>query len=920
MDAQASQHRPLVGRRLEQARVDRLVRDVVAGRGPCLGVWGPPGSGKSALLARASADGVLLLRAAGDPAEFHVRAALLHQLMASQLHPGAAGTTHDQALLGAAARSIAGLAESADAAAGALSALLHRMAQDAPTLVVVDDVDRADPFSVAVLGRLVPAGRPWGLLLAGQRLPHAFVRARAERAPADDLYLCPLSGKDSRRLAEAAAAARDGRHDNERRSDLIDDIVGWAAGNPGALVRLARALVTTEVLRAGAAVDVARRASAAVAPLWLPRYDLSPQAQQLGLLWAVACDCPGPPSSPVVPEQLVEDAALAELLDAGLLVRDTDQVVPVHPLLPAAALGLLPSGEQRRAHAMLADSVDPGGLRAAWHRARSATTSDEIVAGRLDQAVAAVGTELLPGARARALEQSATLSADPGPRSLRWARAAEARLAAGDTSAAVALLQRVYAASAPEEAQARALLTEGLLAAASQSAQQSFERLVRATALARGRDDELEITALASAAEVAWWSGRADWAVQAADLTSQVRRLDGSFLMIVEAARGAAQVFSGNLHSAGRHLRAALAAGEGATSAQDHRMAGQAALLLGDDVASNRHLAESARLSRAEGDVFRLSFTLQMLASVETWRGHLDGAEELLAQVRVLARRTGDERSRASALSMSAHLQGLRGAGDAATAAARAALRLVTGRDVGYLPSSALWALGRADLAAGRMASALEYLTEVTDPEAARTYPVTALFAIPDLVEAAARSGRPELAHAALPRFQDWAMAGSPWAKAVLPRLFALVAAGDEAEQWYADGISDPDRPFERARTQLLYGEHLRRHRQRVRARAVLAEARATFEALGVVPWAERAATELVATVERARRGPGSATELTPHELTIARLVADGASNQEVAEQLFLSRKTVESHLNKVYTKLGISSRKQLAAVLPPED
>jgi DNA-binding CsgD family transcriptional regulator len=908
MNAPAGTARSLVGRARERTRIADFACDVLARRSSSLGVWGPPGSGKSALLAGLDTVGARLLRATGDPAESGVRAAVLHQLTASLVHPPNAATAGDPALLAALTEGLGDATVAAEDVLPLLAASLDRLAADTPLIVVLDDIDRADPFSIEVLTRLMPRARSWGVAVAGRQPP------RALPATADTLHLGPLSDEAARTLA---SRYHDGADDEQRGLELVDDIVRWAAGNPGVVVRLARALLTPEVLRTGSTVDLRRRVGSAVATLWLPRQDLSPDAEALGLIWAVALDCPSGDAG--VPEQLIDDAALAELITAGLLARDSGRVVPVHPLLPAAALELAPSSSLRRTHALLADSVGPDGLAAAWHRAQASTAADEAVADRLDRAVVTADTNLAPASRARALELAVTLSADPVRRAERLSRAAEARLLAGDSAGAEAMLQRVD--GAPEATRARVLLLEGLVAAATRTPQEGFERLIDAARLARDRDAGIELMALAGAAEVAWWSGRTDWAIDTAERATQLRGTDAATHIVVEAVLGGAAMFAGDFGAAGRHLGAAVAAGAGGVTAADHRMAGQAAMLLGDDLASNRHLAESARLSREEGDAFRRAFTLLILTSVETWRGHLDRAESALAEGRALIRRAGDERSKAFELSISAHLGGLRGAGSATTAAASAALKLVTGRDVGYLPASALWALGRSDLATGRLASALEHLEEVTDPASARAHPSAALFAIPDLVEAAARSGRAEAARAALPRFQAWAAAGSPWAAAVLPRLLALTATtAGEAERWYREGSADPDRPFERARTQLLHGEHLRRGRQRVRARAVLEDARSTFHDLGMVSWAERATTELNATAERARRGPDAATELTPQELTVARLVAEGATNKNVAEQLFLSRKTVESHLHKVYTKMGISSRKQLADALPPEN
>ncbi|MBY6683096.1 AAA family ATPase [Rhodococcus sp. BP-316] len=894
----------LVGRVAEIARLTEFVAEVRAGRGGSLEVWGPPGSGKSALLAHIGASPDLrVLAAAGDDSESDIPGGLLHQLLGPVHRPGEHELTTDPE---------------------ALAALLTRLAAAVPTLVIVDDVDRADSLSQQVLTDVAALAGSWGIVFAGRRPIGTVSRG---------LELDRLTDEDSRTLVETVATSDGDTLDQQRRRcRVVEAIVDRAAGNPGVLVLSTRALITPDVLRADSGVDVSRRADSAVAALWLARRHLSPHARHLGLLWSVACDCPGSVPMPAIPESLVDDAALAELVESGLLVETASGVAPVHPLLPAAVLELAPSGDVRRAHAALADTLDSVAadqdLRAAWHRARAATTTDENGATRLERAVTRAGSALTPSDRARALHVAAALSVDAERRSVRWARVAEARLASGDPDGTERAALRVDTDDAPVEARARILLTEGLMAAAGRTPQEGLERPIRAAELIHGANDSLELEALADAAEVSWWSGRVEWIARvaelAADLSDDVAsgrpeagRVTTSHRITVGAVRGCAALFDGDLESAGVHLRVSLDAGTDAVSARDHRMAGQSAMLLGDDVAAFRHLTESVALLRAEGDVFRLCFTLHVLASVQMWRGQATSAAELLAEGAVLARRIGDGRSQAFALTMTAHGDGLRGSADAVREAADAALRLVTGRDVGYIAAAAHWAMGRTDLATGRLASALEILQEVTDPESATTHPPTALFALPDLVEAAVRSGRPDIARTALPRFAAWAAAGSPWAATVLPRLHALTAESEsDAERWFREGSTDPDRPFEVARTQLLHGESLRRRRQRVRARVVLQESMATFARLRVTAWEQRAATELSATAERARRGPDAATMLTSQELTVARLVADGASNQQVAEQLYLSRKTVESHLHKVYTKLGIGSRKQLPGVL----
>jgi DNA-binding CsgD family transcriptional regulator len=191
--------------------------------------------------------------------------------------------------------------------------------------------------------------------------------------------------------------------------------------------------------------------------------------------------------------------------------------------------------------------------------------------------------------------------------------------------------------------------------------------------------------------------------------------------------------------------------------------------------------------------------------------------------------------------------------------------------------------------------------------------------ALPDKIEAAVRAGRRDEATAMLPAFESWAAgAGAPWAWARLAGFRALLADGDAAEGHFADalGRADDARPFDLARIRLLYGEHLRRARRRIDAREQLRAAIDGFERLGAEPWAERARAELRASGETARkRDPGTAPRLTPQERQVARFVAQGLSNKEVAAQLYLSPRTIDAHLRNAFAKLGVTSRTQLAAM-----
>lgn len=223
-----------------------------------------------------------------------------------------------------------------------------------------------------------------------------------------------------------------------------------------------------------------------------------------------------------------------------------------------------------------------------------------------------------------------------------------------------------------------------------------------------------------------------------------------------------------------------------------------------------------------------------------------------------------------------------------------------------YGAAWAQWALGLLDLGLGRYDQALDRLDQAVTHQAA---------AVPDQVEAAVRLGAPERAERSLAWFEEWtAAAGQPWARALLERCHALLS-GDEER--FARALAAHDRPFDRARTQLLLGEWLRRERRKHDARTPLREAAETFDRLGAGPWAERARGELRATGETLTRDPAADLlgRLTPQELQVVRLAAKGATNKEIAAQLFLSPRTVGHHLYKAYPKLGVTTRTELAGL-----
>jgi DNA-binding CsgD family transcriptional regulator len=349
--------------------------------------------------------------------------------------------------------------------------------------------------------------------------------------------------------------------------------------------------------------------------------------------------------------------------------------------------------------------------------------------------------------------------------------------------------------------------------------------------------------------------------------------------------------------------------------------AAAAALYCGDELAAQYRYGRAVDVLRAQGAIGELPYVLCLTASMELALGRFGAGEANAAESLRLATETGQETDRCYALSLLASGAAVRGHTDECRAHAAEAIEVATGRGLGAASQHALWALGRLELGNGRPAEALVHLEMVIEPDHAPPTPLVSLLATPDLVEATVRAGRRELAAECLDRFERWTVAvGSRSNRASVHRLHGLLADGAAADRHFEEALAcyrHVRRPFELARTRLLYGEHLRRTRRRLDARAQLRAAQRAFEALGAAGWAERAGVELRASGETLRRPAASApAALTPQELQIARFVIEGASNRDVAAQLFVSRRTVEHHLSKVFAKLGISSRVELARAL----
>jgi ATP/maltotriose-dependent transcriptional regulator MalT len=340
------------------------------------------------------------------------------------------------------------------------------------------------------------------------------------------------------------------------------------------------------------------------------------------------------------------------------------------------------------------------------------------------------------------------------------------------------------------------------------------------------------------------------------------------------------------------------------------RWGGFSALQLGDDATAVALFRRAVAAARERSEIVMLAPTLQTLAMIELLTGRLGSALGDASEGLELARETGQANVACSLHTMCAWIEAVQGNAEATRAHADEALAPALARRLVPQASLARWAVGLLALGEGRGDEALASLEQIE-------HPVVAMLATGDVVEAAVRCGRAEVAQSRFAALEALAhTARPPWALAIAERCRGLLAADTDADGHFTRALElhrGADRPLDLARTQLLYGEYLRRVRRRTDARGQLRAALEVFEGLGARPWAERAHRELRATGEVARkRDPSTLGELTPQELQIARFVADGATNREVAAQLFLSKRTIDYHLRKIFTKLDITSRSDL--------
>ena len=801
----------------------------------------------------------------------------------------------------------------------AVLSLLAENAAARPLVCLVDDAQWLDEASSQVLGfvgrRLL--AEPVGLLLAvreaaGERLFPGL--------PA--LTLEGLTDEDARALLTAAVPG----HLDKR---VGDRIVAETGGNPLGLLELAAAMSEAEL--AGGFADPPRASrpghfQGRLRDHYLRRVRVLPgPAQQLMLL--AAADPTGDATllwRAVQTLGLGPDAAAAA--DAEQLLNIGSQVRFRHPLVRSAAYAAGSPEDRRAAHLTLAAATDAQAdpERRVWHLAAAATGPDEDVATALEQAAAQIQARAGLAASAAFLQRSVTLTAEPIRRAERGLAAALANLHAGAFETALGLLAQAEADAIDDLQRARVEQLRGQVEWASVAGRDAPVLLLQAArrleALHVGLARETYLHAWVASSVAGPLAGpggllqEASRAARAAPPPAGAPRpcdllLDGLATMVTDGhaaaeptLRRAVNAFLGDQVSGEEWLQWGIFAQMAAMAVWD---------IDGWIRMSTRHV----ELARASGALTPLSIALNGRGQVATHCGDFETATSLAAEKDVVNEVTGIR----LAATCDLLLAGYRGRPAEAEPIFTATIEDSTARGEGFAVQRANWSEAVLRNGLGRYAEALA----VAEPATEESYlPLATQLVLPELIEAAVRTGRADLARQALDRLSAMtAIEGSDWAKGLEARSQALVSEGQEAEQCYAEAVErlgrTPLRP-ELARAHLLYGEWLRRENRRLDARHQLHAAYHLFTVIGAEAFAERARRELLATGEKVRqREVDTYSQLTPQEEHIVRLARDGRTNPEIAAELFLSTRTVEWHLRKVFAKLGITSRRDLHNTSP---
>ncbi|HET6547888.1 MAG TPA: AAA family ATPase [Solirubrobacter sp.] len=901
----------MVDRVEERHVLERLVAGVRAGQSRVLVLRGEAGVGKTALLRHLSgaAEGCRIARAAGVESEMELAFAGLHGLCAPMLDrlerlPGpqrdalstafglSAGPPPDRFLVGLAVLS-----------------LLADAAEEHPLVCIVDDAQWLDEVSAQTLAfvarRLLAErlGLVFGLRDTGDgHVLHGLPELIVEGLTADEARLL-LDSSIPGPLDERVKAR----------------ILAEAGGNPLALIELPRGLTPAE-LAGGFGLPDVRPLSSRIEHAFLQRAEGLPRDTQLlllaaaadplgdlGLLWRAA-------ERLGIGTDAGRPAEGAGLIELGIHARFT------HPLVRSAIYRASDPGDRRNVHLALADATDPvrDPDHRAWHRAQATASPDEAVAS--DMARSADRARARGGLAAAAgfLQRAAELTPDGARRVERSLAAAQAKLDVADAASASDLLAAVQFGPLDDLQRARLERLCAQIAFAGRRGSDAppllLEAARRLDPLDAGLARETYLEAIASAMYAGrLGTGPDEREVAEAARGTQAPRDAGR----ADALLGAlvTRFTEGYAAAVAPLSRAVRAFGEPDAGGADRQwlwLACRLAQDLWDDELWHALAARGVQIARDTGALSLLPNALNYLAAFDVHAGAFGAAAAEIDEIDAITQATGLPPLKYAALMLAA------ARGDEARELFEAAWQNGTERGEGSGLAQFLWVTALRDNGRGRYGEALAAARQACEREDVMAYG----WALVELIEAGVRVDRRDEAAAALDRLRERTQAsGTEWALGTEARCRGLVADDESGYQESIERLARSRAALELARSRLLYGEWLRRENRRVDAREQLRAAHDAFSHMGAAAFAERARRELLATGETARRVAADTRDaLTPQEIQVARMAGDGHTNPEIGAQLFISPRTVEYHLRKVFRKLDVSTRKDLRGALTSLD
>jgi DNA-binding CsgD family transcriptional regulator/tetratricopeptide (TPR) repeat protein len=915
-----SQTGRIIGREPGLARLRGLVEPVPRA-GQVLLVTGEAGMGKTVLLgdaaARARSAGMRVLSVTGRESESKLAFAGLHQLLRPVLS-GAAGLPgrQAQALLGA-------LGLAADPAAPdplltsvAVLTLLSDLSERSPVLVVADDaqwLDRSSLDALAFAGSRLDAERVVLLVGArGQAPPAGFDRGFPE------LHLEPLSAADAGRLLDGQPRPPRGR--------ARAQVLAQAGGNPMVLIELAKVVADDPAASrrwAAEPLPPTDRLSAVI----ISRYAALPEQAKAALLLAAVAD--GPDLAAAARHGAGPDGrALAPAEQLGLVKVDRTGLQFSHPLVRAAIYHSAPFAQRAAAHRQLAEGLRDQPDRRAWHLAAAALRPDEHVASLLEATATQAQRRGGAAAAALAMERAAELSPDRADQARRLAAAASAAVPTGQADWVHDLAGRALAVTTDPELRLTASHDAGWALAWSGRRTAALSVLISLAEEASPDFPALAWDALSNAATVAYQSGK-----------PASRQAVSRVLGLLESQRSPS-ADHGPGAEADPHRLWILASTDPAGSRSQliphlRKIAdsaleeaslwgtASAAWILDETDLAVRWLQDAMRRLRAPGVQGTSAGGLTVLGWAYIDTGRWDEALEVAAEAAGLAEANHMDIVAASADVITATVLALRADSGAARRHAARALAAIDPAECGLVAARARRALGLAALADGSYLSAVTQLRGLFCDDGTPLHNYASYLGVADLADAAVRADRRTDGRDVIERaVRHLNGIASPRLKQLIALARGILAGPDGAEAHFGKALSDPagdQWPFERAQLRLDYAEWLRRRRRINDAKPALTQALGTFRRLSARSWAQRAEAELracgvvVAGMPAERDALG---ELTPQQRQIVRLASDGLTNRQIGDRLFLSPRTVSSHLYRSYPKLGVAGRNQLRDVI----